>query len=65
MSEGKYFNNLNESKKYDGEIVCEKCGNSVNKLTYDRHLSTHREKRGNFYKRDLEVITKNLILLFL
>lgn len=28
------------------EIVCEKCGTNVNKLDYDRHLKTHKEKRG-------------------
>ncbi|CAG9806263.1 unnamed protein product [Chironomus riparius] len=26
-------------------IMCEKCGNNVNKMDYDRHLKTHKEKR--------------------
>ncbi|XP_070498841.1 zinc finger protein 62-like [Chironomus tepperi] len=40
---------MEESKSnielFGEEIVCEKCGNNVNKLDYDRHLKTHKEKR--------------------
>jgi len=37
---------MGDSETFSEEVVCEKCGNSVNKLDYERHLKTHKEKRG-------------------
>lgn len=38
--------NIINIQLFSEEIVCEKCGKNVNKLDYDRHLKTHKEKRG-------------------
>lgn len=37
-----------ESYQIDENLMCEKCGNSVNRNQYEKHLKNHsRSKKGN------------------
>lgn len=43
-------------------VVCEICGSTVNRLEYERHLKTHKEKRVEICKICFKTFTSMLFI---